>query len=467
MSETQTKIKTKVKIGTLIGVLFAGAIMLAAMGYTVYKSAYKNEPIIPSSVVKKQIQGENIKDLFPIMIYKAGWPRSISGLPSRTTVGDIDLDAKPEIIFGTSDHLIYALNDDGSEVPNWPIKINEYQGKSVPAIADINSDGKLDVVIATNKSVYAFDGNAEIMDGWPKDLNNLISENSPVVGDVGGDENMEIAVFGDRIIYLLSSDGIVISGWPKETSEKITSELALGDLNNDKKDEIIYTNLESGKTKLSALNNLGQVLSGFPKEIDSSSSEMEVVLGNFIDKTNKNIIVSTKEKDILVYSVLGQELLTTNFEDGVSDLALGDINNDGIANVSFANKSGVHVLGEFGVDISGFPKKADQEIKFINIADFDNDGNSEILGTGNDRIFAWKNNGELIKNSWPLTTESKGGNFLTYPTLSDVDNNQVLEVISSLTDDSVYIWNLADFFDKSGKSWWPMKRADVRNSGSL
>lgn len=467
MVELLTKTKTKVRVGTLIGVLFVGAAMMAAMGYTVYKGAYKNEQIIPQSIVKKKSAGPNVKDLFPVLVYKAGWPRGISGLPSRTTVGDIDADKKPEIIFGTSEHLIYALNDDGSEVPNWPIKIDEYLGTSVPAIADIDLDKKLDVVITTNKAVYAFDGNAEIKNGWPKMLNNLGTENSPVIADVSNDNKMEIVAFGDRIIYVLSDKGEILSGWPKETSEKINSAIASDDLNSDLKSEIIYTVLSSGKTNLFVLKNDGQAISGFPKIINSTSPEMEIVLGNVVNKTDTNIVVSTREKDILIYSVNGEQLLTINFEDGVSDLALGDVDNNGIANIAFGNKSGIHVLGELGVDITGFPKVADQQVKFVNIADINNDGNSEVLGTADDRIFAWKNNGEQIKDSWPLTTESKGGNFLTYPTLSDIDSNQVLEVISSLSSDSVYIWNLSSFFDKSGKSWWPMKRADVRNTGSL
>ncbi len=467
MAETLIKTTTKVRVGTLIGVLFAGAAMMAAMGYTVYKGAYKNESIIPQSIVEKKSTGPNIQDLFPVLAYKAGWPRSISGVPSRTTVGDIDNDKKPEIIFGTSEHLIYALNDDGSEVPNWPIKIDEYLGKSVPSIADLNLDGKLEVIIGTSNSVYAFSGNAGIMNGWPKALENLGNENTPVIADITSDNKMEIIVYGDRIIYALSDNGSIISGWPKETSEKITSAVASGDLNGDFKSEIAYTVLESGKTKLYALKNDGQVLAGFPKEIDSTSPEMEIVLGNVMNATDTNIIVSTKEKDILVYATDGRQLLSVNFEDGVSDLALGDVDNDGKANIAFANKSGVHVLGNLGVDISGWPKNSEKGIRFVNLADLDNDGNCEILGTADDRIYAWKNNGEILKNNWPLAVESSGGNFLTYPTLSDVDNNKVLEVISSLTDNSVYIWNLSDFYDKSGKSWWPMERADVRNSGSL
>jgi len=467
MPETLTQTKTKVRVGTLIGVLFAGAAMMAAMGYTVYKGAYKNEPIIPQSIVKKKNQGPNIKDLFPVLVYKAGWPRSISGVPSRTTVGDIDADKKPEIIFGTSEHLIYALNDDGSEVPNWPIKIDEYLGKSTPSIADLNADGKLDVIIGTSNSIYAFSGDAEIIDGWPRALSNLGNENTPVISNITLDNKMEVIAFGDRIIYALSDNGLILSGWPKETNEKINSSVASGDLNNDTKSEIIYTALSSGKTNLFVAKEDGQMLSGFPLEIDSQSVDMEIVLGNVVNKVDSNIIVSTKENNILIYTKDGQQVLVINNEDGVSDLALGDVDSDGIANIAYANKFGVHVLGNLGAEIKGWPKKSDKGIKFVNLADVDNDGSCEILGTADDRIYAWKNNGDAIKDSWPLMTESSGGNFLTYPTLSDIDNNKVLEVISSLTDNSVYIWNLSDFYDKSGKNWWPMKRADVRNSGNM
>lgn len=461
MAEIQTQVKIKTRVGVLVSVIFAGAVMLAALGYTVYKGAYKNEPILQA---KKQVQGPSIKDLFPVKIYLNGWPRKISGVPGQATIGDIDNDKKPEIIFGTSDHLVYALNDDGSEVPNWPIKIEEYSNE-VPAIADLDNDQKMDVIIETNKSVYAFEGTAEIKNGWPKFLDNLSVEKSPVVGNITGDDKLEIIAHGERVIYLLDATGNIISGWPKEASEKITSYPAVGDLNSDGKDEIVYTMLADGKTTLNVLLDNGQSLSGFPQNIASTSSEMEIVLGKIVSGS-LNIVVNTKEKNILVYLNNGKVIFDAAFENNVDDIALGDLDGDNLDNIVFGNESGVHVLGKFGLEIAGWPKNSEEIIKFINLADIDNDGNCEVLGTGNERIYAWKNNGEVIRDSFPLTTLSTGGNFLTYPTLANVNNDKVLNVISTLTNNSVYIWSLADFFDQSGKVFWPIKRADILNSGN-
>lgn len=462
MPETITKVKAKTKAGTLIGVIFVGAVMMAGLGYTVYKSAYKNEPILPESVVRRNRPEVSVSDMFPIILYQSGWPRRISGTPSRVAVEDIDQDKKPEIIFGTSDHFIYALNVDGSEVPNWPIEIEEYKGNSVPAIGNNN-----EIIITTKKNVYIFDGEAQIKNGFPKDVN-LTKENSPILTDVYEDNKQEILVYDNNKIYLMNEDGSDIGGWPKDLNGKLNSMPAVGDLDNDGKDEIAYTILSGNKTFLQVNKNDGKNISKYFKDININSENVSLVLGDIDGDEKLDIVLSFEQGNVMAISNNGNYLFNKEIENNLSEIALGDINGDDKLNIVAAGSQNLHVLNNTGDDINNWPKKTTRgKVEYINIGDIDGDGGTEILGTANDRIYMWKNNGEYVKDSWPLVTESDGGNFLRYPCLADIDEDGILEVLSSLSDESIYIWNLSDLYERSGDVWWPMRRVDVRNSGSV
>jgi hypothetical protein len=79
---------------------------------------------------------------------------------SSPSIGDIDGDGKPDIVFGAGDfwshqpggsrdfNKVFALNLDGTLKPGWPKTTDNYTIGS-PTLADVNGDGRLDVVIGT------------------------------------------------------------------------------------------------------------------------------------------------------------------------------------------------------------------------------------------------------------------------------------------------------------------------------
>lgn len=460
---TKTKVKSKVKVGTLTGVILAGFAMLAAVGYLTYKGAYKNEPIIPINSQKLITKNSGV---FPVQIYLPSWPRKISGAPSNITYGDIDQDKKPEVIFGTSEQLIYAYNSDGSLVPNWPIEIAGYNGNSTPAMADVDMDGKMDLIINTPTEAYVVSGDASARTNWPIKVD-LTAEQSPVVADFSGDKKLEILVYDNNKIYLLNEDGSVIGGWPKTVEGVITSKIAAGDLDGDKLDEIVLTTLSNNKTTLRVFKNNGQEIEKYRKEINNNSSLASLGLGDINGKEGLDMAITFNNGEVLAISNDGKYLFNKTTGKKFGELALGDVNNDKKVELAFADQEQIHILNETGAEINNWPKNTKETIGFINIADINNDGNQDILATADDRIYGYEINGELLRESMPLVTESTGGNFLTYPTLADINNDNVFEIMAGLSDDSVYIWNLADYYKKSGKAWWPIERADIENKGSV
>ena len=152
----------------------------------------------------------------------AGFPKCFDQvINSAPSVGDIDGDGRPEIVFGTGvywpnrQHKVYALKCDGSTVPGWPVSVDG-QVSTSPALADLDGDGVLDVVVTDDDSgpsrtfhVYAFKGNGALL--WsrvPKDyFGNTLSAGQPVVADILGDSKPEVIVPTNTELCVFSSTG--------------------------------------------------------------------------------------------------------------------------------------------------------------------------------------------------------------------------------------------------------------------
>ncbi len=166
-----------------------------------------------------------------------GWPKFLGDTSwSSPAVGDIDGDGKPEIIAGydcdgapgqtcAPDYGGYvgAWNPDGSNVPGWPKFIAKQVVWSSPALADLDGDGRLDVIVGqgnmpgtmwdnyaqkmNGQYVYAFRGDGSNVPGWPVGIGRNVTS-SPAVGDVNGDGRPDVAVVAeDGYLYTFNHAG--------------------------------------------------------------------------------------------------------------------------------------------------------------------------------------------------------------------------------------------------------------------
>jgi len=155
---------------------------------------------------------------------------------SSPAVADLDGDGYPEVIIGGDcdgvpgqrcypqrGGYVWVFRHDGSEMPGWPRFVPNQVVWSSPAIADLNGDGALDVVVGTGTMmpapagsvVYAFDRNGRDLPGWPAATGGRVM-GSPAIGDISGDGRPDVVVPAeDGRIYAFDRGGRSLAGWPQ------------------------------------------------------------------------------------------------------------------------------------------------------------------------------------------------------------------------------------------------------------
>lgn len=155
------------------------------------------------------------------------------GVHSVPVVGDINGDGVNEILFNSFDGKVhcYSANNSGKEVAGWPYTLpgnssgSYFEFPAEPTLADVNGDGKLEVVVVSwtetgsskhpaiprtgqNGSIYVLDGSGKVLIQQKLDpmiTYDNVSRSKPVVADIDGDKQMEILIsssdFGGLVAY--------------------------------------------------------------------------------------------------------------------------------------------------------------------------------------------------------------------------------------------------------------------------
>ncbi|CAN5603004.1 hypothetical protein BH10CHL1_BH10CHL1_24600 [soil metagenome] len=208
---------------------------------------------------------------------KAGWPRyafdelggsgdhpdgTPDGFLSTPAIGDIDGDGQKEIVIGGMDRRMHAWHADGSYVLGWPIDRTKNLFRdtiSSPALADLDNDGKAEIIIGTNNFrgcanpylFYVLNGDGTFYPGWPVETTDNIAS-SPAVGDLDGDGFLDIVVGtgnydesgcgqaadGNKV-YAWDRNGQPLPGWPRPTAGNMETAPAIGDIDGDNKLDVV------------------------------------------------------------------------------------------------------------------------------------------------------------------------------------------------------------------------------------
>jgi subtilisin family serine protease len=354
----------------------------------------------------------------------------------------------------------------------WPVKIPG--GSSFDHIfndeltaADLDGDGKSDLVIESNRSVTAFRGNGVVMPGWPQAVPAAL-DLGPAVGDLTGDGRPEIvAASWEGDLYVWSADGSSLPGWPRKILPSGTSWLTITDVDGDGTAEIVA----AGYQHVTVLGVDGAMRPGWPLVFPGFAQSPAVA---DLDNDGKKEIVFTVpslslggQSELQVRSFDGQirpgwpRLLPgAHYFGAVPEPAIVDLDGDGMPEIVIgAHDSTVQAFHGDGKAAAGWPQStigvgqlthffAPAGAHSAAVGDLDGDGEPEVvvgidsLYEGNelaDYLYAWHGDGRLL-GGWPVrlarpravTTLEPG---FTAPVLADVDGDGHADVVASANAD--------------------------------
>ncbi len=123
---------------------------------------------------------------------------------SAPALADLNGDHIPEIIV-QSDERLYVFRGNGTAYPGWPklLSYEYWQGNSAPVVGDVDGDGQQDIVIAAQLGaqqdigyLYAFRANGTIIPRFPKIID-IGAGSVPAIADIDLDGRNEIIVCAD------------------------------------------------------------------------------------------------------------------------------------------------------------------------------------------------------------------------------------------------------------------------------
>ena len=362
---------------------------------------------------------------------------------SGMLVLDLDNDGKLEIIFGSLDGYVTVVRGDTYDVA-WNKNMADYlpgysktRIQSSLAAADLNGDGKVEIVIATGGAdpidedgpgaliVLTYVGGGDyfqMMSGWPVFALDELGGNgfrpdghpdgyysTPSLGDIDGDGDKEIVIGGmDRRLHAFHHDGTYVLGWPLARDQGILREsrstASLYDIDGDGILDILMGS-----------NNYGIPSCANPYHFFGLRGDATVLPG-FPFSTTQNI---------------------------ESSPALGDINNDGGIDIVFGtgdfNESckqpggfqsdgkKVYALDRFGNPLPGWPVQTNANmVNSPALGDLDNDGTPEVVIHNQNTLYAWHGDGRLV-SGFPVN-----GDFNlrhSAPVLADIDGDSKVEIV--------------------------------------
>ena len=308
---------------------------------------------------------------------------------------------------------------------------------SSPALGDINGDGKLDVVFGSHDGkVYALNREGSFL--WSRKTNHWV-QSSPALGDIDNDGEVEVIVGSeDGNIYVLNGDDGSEKFPPRSTGDKVHSSPVLGDIDNDGVLEAVVCS-ENGKVYKINKDGCFPLMCNIGSSVRSSPA-----LGDIDNDGDLDGVVGADDGCVyeidFLFETCDQIYCTSTREPIYSSPALGDIDGDGNLEVVVGSEDNcVYAINPgSGTLVWSSPYCTGWKIHSSPaLGDIDGDGNLEVVvGSEDNKVYALNGgNGGLL---WSYQT---GGNVHSSPALGDVDGDGKLEVVVGSWDNYIYALN--------------------------
>ncbi len=289
---------------------------------------------------------------------------NLDSYPSSVVIADLNNDNHRDIIvadYGSNDIMIFVGYGDGTFSDGIFYSTGADSGPCSIAVGDLNNDKKLDMVIAFydtyNIGVFLGDGNGSFSIPTTFSTGNNSHPFTLAVGDLNNDDRLDIVVanFGSNNV------GVVLGCGNGTFYNQITystgaasgpHSIAISDLNNDTRIDIVVANSGSNNVGIFVGYGDGTFSDQITYFTGYDSRPSSIAVGDFNDDNRPDIIVANFEANIISLflnygnGTFSSRVITfsTGSNSGPRSIITGDFNNDSRIDV---------VVGKFLADNLG------------------------------------------------------------------------------------------------------------------
>ena len=338
----------------------------------------------------------------PVASYPTG-----AGAPGETALGDVNGDGRVDIVAvsggnNANNYVVVLLRQaNGSYAAGVPYPTGNNSFPAGVALADVNNDGRLDIVTANSGT-----GTAGVLLGQaggtfaamvPYATGTGSNPRSVALADVNNDGRPDIITGNYNTVsigvLLGQAGGTFAPVVAYSTGMGAPYGLALGDVNGDGRPDAVTANINNGTVGVL----LGQAGGTFAPAVTYPSGGLVVnVSVGDVNGDGRRDIVTSLPVVSAVGVLLGQAggtfapvaLYSAGNQNFPQSTALGDVNGDGRPDVVAANGGGDNVsvlLGLAGGGLAGgvsYPVNSTYQVDRVTLGDVNGDGRPDIVTTG-------------------------------------------------------------------------------------
>ncbi len=317
--------------------------------------------------------------------------------------------------------------------------------------------------------------------GWPIELAQQ-SASSAVIADIDGGSHTEIMCGGD-VQYAWHGDGTeVVDGddddrtngpfslyGRRTTTSGFAATPAIGNIDLAGRLEVV--NIGFTADSLYVWNNVGQLMSGWPKWVMGDFNWASVMLPDLdLDGDLEIVAWAANGGRLFAWHHNGQEVVDGDANpatDGILARILGasfNYSSPAVANLdadpqleilvavnrSTDNTGGVYAFNTNGTPVPGWPfltgsaQNPSEVSSSLAVADLDGDGDEEIIFAAErdgGRVYVLNGNGTVVPG-WPKAAAAYTQDArLPSPVVADLDDDTSLDVVFPDTDGNLWAWN--------------------------
>lgn len=347
---------------------------------------------------------------------------------------DIDQDGKLEIVFGTyfNDRHLYAISATTGKI-KWKFESDRGPFDASVSIGDLDGDGQPEIIAGDSSTGNLICLNGAGTEKWRIKLPNS-TDSPPAIADLDGDGHLDLAAgsmwLGDRqghlSVFGLSDQQEL---WKTKIPGCVQSAPCLVDLNHDQTLDLIVTSWR-GDRSVHAINGLnGSHLWKF--KTAGNDKSMGMYHGPALLK-NQSVVVATCDGDVYAIDSLGKQIWHKHLEREYlfAPLTVADVNGNDSDEVIVSGRSALYLLESKTGKVLWQCAVPAPINRGAAVADISGNGSPDIVFFSGTKVFVVSGKGKVLAKIETQKDPAKrlGARISSAPILADFDQNGRLDV---------------------------------------